>query len=135
MQSTRIRKICSQRAPLFALFLRALSPSGYPFTSTHRRETGYRFAGGGISFKANSSGKSQDDVNRDDGGVGGVATRIRDVNPDRRPWRWSSRSRQSVARIPGACRTPARDRRGKYADDACFFVRRETGFRPAQYLS
>lgn len=43
----------------------ALSPSKYiPLRHTSPRKAGYRFAGSGVSFKANSSGGSQDDVGR-----------------------------------------------------------------------
>ncbi|RLU22274.1 hypothetical protein DMN91_004552 [Ooceraea biroi] len=69
------------------------------YDTRHRRGAGYRFVGSDVSIEANSSGISR---RWNDAGVGGVGTRVRDVNPDHRPWRWSSQPGSPVARIPRA---------------------------------
>jgi len=96
--------------PLFALFPGFILLRGYRslrYPRSQQRGARYRLLGSDVSIGANSSGGRLED----DAGVAGV-------NPDRCPWRWSSRPGSAVARI----RTPARDRCGKHAA-ACFLRR------------
>lgn len=143
--STRPQKIfnaLSSDLSLFALFPRALSPSGYPFTGNIAAKRTNRFAGKrcgaarrGVSFKANSSS-----VSRKERRNGGVASR-----------RHKFAALTQIVVLGGGpaggggggwaaagcqdTRTPARDRRGKYARGGCFLrppARPETGFKPAR---
>jgi len=106
----RVRRPGLKNVPLFALFPGFILLRGYRslrYPRSQRRGARYRLLGSDVSIGANSSGGRPED----DAGVAGV-------NPDRCPWRWSSRPGSAVARI----RTPARDRCGKHAA-ACFLRR------------